>query len=133
MTAGTHCQQHHGHVTHTASNSMAISHIQGLVRVDGTAYRILGGSSDTSDLSVMQQLGPPLVLPTATIYNFSNAAVAITLTFLSPMVAEDLSSSTPLTYIIWDIVSVDGKTHAVEIYFDFDAELCVNSLDEFVK
>ena len=104
-----------------------------MVRVDGEAFRIMGGASSGSDaVPPMPQIGRPLVLPTSTIYNFSNKKVSITLTFLSPMKAEELDTITPLTFLIWDVASVDGAAHSVQLYFDYDAELCVNELTETV-
>ena len=101
--------------------------------MDGQAYRILGGNSTGSEqIPAMPQLAPPLVLPTSTVYNFSDGRILIALTFLSPMKAEDITTMVPLTYVIWDVYPLDGKDHRVQLYFDFDAELCVNDVKERV-
>ena len=54
------------------------------------------------------------ILPTLLIYNFKNDAVQVTLTFLTPALPDELDVlSWPLTYLTWDVHSVDGKDHVV--------------------
>jgi len=95
-----------------------------MVRIDGKPYRVMG----TSPGSV-----PPLpqtgltVLPTRTIYTFEGAGVALTLTFMTAALPEDIEIlSRPVTYLTYEFRSTDNKKHDVAVYFDASAELTVN-------
>jgi hypothetical protein len=106
------------------------------VRVDGTTYRLMG---DDPNRTREDLKSPPLpqtelrLLPTRTIYRFAGAGVQVTLTFLTPALPNDLEIlSRPVTYLVWDVVSNDGRPHAVSLYCDASAELAVNTNDQVV-
>lgn len=102
--------------------------LHSLVRVDGTAWRIMG--DEPRDIQAMPQSGLQ-VLPTRTIYDFEASGVHLTLTFLTPMLPSDLDLvSWPVTYLSWKVRSVDGKAHQVSIEYDNTAQLVVNTEDE---
>ncbi len=95
-----------------------------LVRVDGKTYRVLGASPATIPALEQKSL---TVLPTRTIYTFAGAGVALTLTFMTPSLPEDIDIlSRPVTYVTYDFKATDGKTHEVSLYFDASGELAVN-------
>ena len=90
-----------------------------LVRVDGVAYRVMGAQPD--DIPAIEQTALS-VLPTRTVYTFQTAGVALTLTFLTPALPDDLDIlSRPVTYLTFALQAVDGKTHDVQFYFDASA------------
>ncbi|MGQ9605756.1 MAG: glutaminase domain-containing protein [Thermogutta sp.] len=96
----------------------------GMVRVDGTTFQIMGRPS--TDIPAMRQTGLR-VLPTRTIYEFEGGGVRVGLTFFSPVLPRDLDTlSRPVTYIVWEVRSIDGLTHAVQVYFDNTAEPVVH-------
>ncbi len=95
-----------------------------LVRVDGKAYRLMG--TEPRRLPALEQTGIE-VLPTRSIYRFSGSGVKLELTFLNPMLPQDLELvSQPVTYLIWQVQSTDSKQHRVETYFDASALITVN-------
>ncbi|HKF53558.1 MAG TPA: DUF4965 domain-containing protein, partial [Candidatus Acidoferrales bacterium] len=99
-----------------------------LVRVDGKSYRIMG--DEPSDTTPATQLNLR-VLPTRTIYDFRASSIFVRLTFLAPDLPQQIDAlSRPATCLIWDVHSLDGKRHNVEIYFDSSAELVVNTPNE---
>ena len=101
-----------------------------LIRIDGTSYRLMG--DDPSSLPAFPQTGLQ-VLPTRSIYDFDNGHVHVTMTFMTPALASDLSAiSLPVSYINWDVRSVDGQTHSVQVYDSVSSELAVNTTDEQV-
>lgn len=101
-----------------------------IIRIDGTAYRIMGNSP--SNLTPLKQTGLK-VFPTRTIYEFVNQSVKVDLTFTSPLLASNLDIlSRPVTYIAWNVKSADGKEHNVQLYFDCGSELAVNTSDQSV-
>ena len=73
------------------------------------------------------------VLPTRSIYDFDDGHVHVTLTFLTPALPDDLEVlARPLTYLTWEVRSVDGDTHAVSVYESTSSLLAVNTPDQNV-
>ena len=102
-----------------------------LVRVDGTAYRLMGASPQT--IAALKQMSVK-VLPTRTVYKFAGHGVGVTLTFTTPAIPGDLALlSRPTTYVNCAVTSLDGKKHEVEFYFDAGGELVTNRLDQKVQ
>lgn len=96
-----------------------------VVRIDGTAYRIMG--DEPKALPALAQTGLR-ILPTTVTYTFEGAGVRVSLEFMNPLLPDDLMVfSRPVTYLTWQAASVDGKKHEVQIYYDNTAELAVNN------
>ncbi len=96
-----------------------------MVSIDGSSYRLLGMYPD--DVPAMDG-GTVRMTPTSTTYDFAGAGITLSMTFLSPLLPDSLTLlSRPLTYITWTAQSTDGKRHAVKVYFEHTAELCLNS------
>src|ERR1700744_5878088 len=91
----------------------------GLVRIDGKTFRFLGDARDTPALKQVSRA----IWPTRTIYDFEDAGIHLTLTFFTPALPEDLDVlSRPVTYVSWDVRSIDGQPHATSLYFDASAQ-----------
>lgn len=104
--------------------------MQSLIRVDGHSYRIMG--DEPRDVTPARQLILH-VFPTRTIYDFDAGNILVRLTFLTPDLPQQIDLlSRPVTYLTWEVHSLDGKQHQVELYFDNTAELVVNTPDEAV-
>src|SRR5437763_2466151 len=101
-----------------------------LIRIDGKAFRLMG--SEPKDVPAMPQVGLR-VWPTRSVYDFDDGHVRVTLTFMTAALADDLDAlSRPLSYITWQVRSVDGAEHAVSIYDGTSSQLVVNSPDQKV-
>ena len=101
-----------------------------LIRIDGHTYRLMGTSP--SALSAMKQTSLE-VTPTRSLYEFEEAGVHVSLTFLEPALPSDLDVySWPLSYITWDVRSTDGRKHKIELYDSTSSQLAVNKPDEVV-
>ena len=95
-----------------------------LVRIDGKAYRVMGASPATLPALEQRTLS---VLPTRTVCGFEGAGVALTLTFMTAALPDDIEIlSRPVTYVIYEVRSIDGKSHEVAVYFDASPEIAVN-------
>jgi hypothetical protein len=95
-----------------------------LVRIDGKAYRVMGASPASVPALEQKSL---TVTPTRSIYTFEGAGVALTLTFLTPALPEDIDIlSRPVTYVTYEFRSTDGKQHEAALYLDASAEITVN-------
>jgi hypothetical protein len=95
-----------------------------LIRIDGKTYRLMG--VEPKEAPPLPQVGLQ-VSPTRTIYDFEDKSVHVALTFTTPALPDDLDVlARPLTYLTWDVHSVDGRDHAVSVYFSDGADLAVN-------
>src|SRR5664279_1032212 len=102
----------------------------GLVRIDGASYRIMG--AEPREVPALPQSAVK-VTPTHTIYTFSGAGVEVKLTFFTPAFVQDLDLlSRPVTYLRWDVKSVDSAGHEVAVCLDVDPRIAVNSDDQEV-
>jgi len=95
-----------------------------LIRIDGKSYRLMG--AQPAGLPAFNQVSLK-VLPTRSIYEFEAAGVHVTLTFMTAALPSDLDVfSRPLSYLTWDVRSVDGATHQISIYDSTSSLLAVN-------
>ena len=95
----------------------------GLARVDGHSLCWLG---DVRNVERMTQTART-VTPTRTTYTFEAHGVALTATFTTPALLDDLDLlSRPVTYLDWTVAATDGKTHDVAVELDLSGDLCVN-------
>ncbi|MBI5685959.1 MAG: DUF4965 domain-containing protein [Verrucomicrobia bacterium] len=100
------------------------------VSIDGKHFRVIG--NEPGDVPVLDQKSLT-VLPTRTIYTFEGAGVALTLTFMTSALPDDLDIlSRPVTYLTYEFRAMDGKEHNVLLAFDATAELAVNTPNEEV-
>jgi hypothetical protein len=105
--------------------------LSSLVRIDERPFRILG--TQPADVPALPQIDRQ-VLPTRTICTFEGQGVRLTLTFLTPALPEDLELlSRPVSYITWEVQSMDGKPHAVKVYFDVSSEVAINDPSQEVQ
>ncbi len=103
--------------------------LTGLVRVDGVTYRFLGGDRAYPALSTSSLT----VTPTSTVAVEANDAIELTITFLNPLLPQDLDLlSRPVTYLSWSCRSRDGKPHDVSLYLDATGALATNDATQFV-
>src|SRR5258706_10997455 len=102
-----------------------------LIRIDGGTHRLMG--SEPKDVAAMPQVSVK-VLPTRSMYDFDDSHVHVTLTFMTPVLPDDLDLlSRPVTYLTWQVRSVDGAAHSVSIYDSTSAQLAVNAPQQKVE
>ncbi|MEI7729862.1 MAG: DUF4965 domain-containing protein [Verrucomicrobiota bacterium] len=98
--------------------------LSSVVNIDSKPYRVLGGAPRR--LPALEQTSLT-VLPTRSIYTFEGAGIALTLTFMTPALPEDIDIlSRPVTYVTYEFKATDGKNHKVDFQFSASAELTVN-------
>jgi hypothetical protein len=67
------------------------------------------------------------VSATQTLYQFTAGAIDLDLRFTSPLLMDNLNVlSRPVSYIQYRIVSHDGKSHDVQVYFGASSRIAVN-------
>ncbi|MFN2976580.1 glutaminase family protein [Terriglobus aquaticus] len=93
-----------------------------LLRIDGKVYRVMGRGPGQPLQQTARQ-----VTALHTIYRFTGAGVAVTLTFFTPAFTDDLDvMSRPVTYLTWTVASTDGASHKVEAVLDASADLATS-------
>ncbi|MCX6325503.1 MAG: DUF4965 domain-containing protein [Bacteroidia bacterium] len=99
--------------------------IRSMVRIDGKIYRLMGKSPGF--VPAAQSTRAELT-PTQTVFSFLQDGIEIKLSFLSPLLVEDLDLVTrPLSYVNWNFSSKDKKAHSVEIYFEISGLATVDT------
>ena len=101
--------------------------LSAMVRVDNQTFRLMGRQPEES--ASLPQTGVQ-VMPTRTIYTFANEQVRVQMTFLTPALPNDMEVlARPVTYITYEVRSLDGRNHNVQLYVDAGADLTVNNAD----
>ena len=104
--------------------------LDSIIRIDAQSYRLMG--NEPKSVPPLEQTSVE-VLPTRTIYNFEGADVHVTLTFLTPALPNDIDVlSRPLTYLTWDVKSLDGKPHQVSVLFSASGQIPVDNVQQQV-
>jgi hypothetical protein len=106
----------HGHV------DFSIKAMTGIAHIDGMAYVFMGDPGNIGSTQTMMQTNLT-VTPTKSIFTLQGGGVTLTVTFLSPVEADDIQKlSVPLSYILAEVQSNDGQAHDVSLYFDISGE-----------
>lgn len=107
----------------------------GLIKVDGTLLRFLGSTNrgeswfNFRQPSGMRQTAVD-VFPTRTRYVFEDRGVRLEVTFLTPLLTDDLDLlSRPFSYVNFAIASIDGGSHRCEIYFEASPGIAAGNED----
>ena len=100
-----------------------------LVRIDDAAYRLLGPECPQGATPALPQLGFARVYASSTVASFAGAGSELNLTFTQPIFGDGdaRGEGLPLSYIVFDARSADGKPHSVQAYFDATAQLANNA------
>jgi len=102
--------------------------LNGLVRIDGKAYRYLGDADRA--IPALEEVHRKIT-PTRTIVELRNPEVEFSITFLTPLFPDDLKvMSRPVTYLTWEVRSRDGREHDVQIYLDAGGTIATNDAGE---
>jgi hypothetical protein len=104
------------------------------VRVDGTPFLLMGDSSAQGAPAPATQLSVT-VFALRTLYQFNvGGLVQLNLTFTSPLITTNYDLySRPAHYITYDVATLDGNTHLVQLYFDMTATIVVRVPDQLVS
>src|SRR3954453_19903310 len=90
--------------------------MSGMVRVDGKAYRFMGGADVVNDAAEQVAL---TVRATSSEYQFNAGPGRLRGTFLSPSVMDELDVlSRPASYVTIEASASDGREHDVQAYVD---------------
>lgn len=105
--------------------------LNSLIRVDGKSYRLMG--VEPKVVPALPQVGLR-VLPTRSIYEFDNGHIHVTMTFMTAALPNDLNAlARPLSYVTWNVRSVDGGAHTVSLYDSVSSALAVNTPNQAVE
>ena len=102
--------------------------VTGLIRVDGKVLRFLGGPARwLAQTPVLPQTAQQLT-PTRTLCSFAGEGIELNLTFLTPALAGDMETlARPVTYLVFELRSTDGRPHKVRVYVDATSHVAVDT------
>lgn len=105
--------------------------LTGLIRIDGETFRVIGDMPEA--VPALPQVSTR-VLPTRTLCTFQNEKIKLVLMFVTPAIPSDIPLlSTPITYVTWDVSSVDGQAHDVTAFFGANADLARHERQQEVR
>lgn len=94
--------------------------LRGVITVDGVRYRFLGRPTCKTMPLISSR-----VTPLSTVYTFCAAGVQLTLSFTSALLPDDLDIlSTPISFISYDVICVDGQDHDITVEMWAFADFC---------
>lgn len=94
--------------------------LRGVITVDGVRYRFLGRPTCKTMPLISSR-----VTPLSTVYTFCAAGVQLTLSFTSALLPDDLDIlSTPISFISYDVICVDGQDHDITVELWAFADFC---------
>lgn len=117
----------------------------GVVKIDGDIYRFMGNtesegkgkkSSDTMipKETLFNRTATQIsanVQPMQTYYQFNCGPVKLELIFTAPLFLDNLELlSRPVNYMTYRLISIDGKKHHVEFYFEASPQWALNTPDQ---
>ncbi|KAF8497594.1 hypothetical protein F5888DRAFT_301200 [Russula emetica] len=93
-----------------------------LVRVDGLTYSFLGDVLPTLQNGTVNVTNT-VMTPTQTVVTAQAGPMMVNLTFLNPIEPQDwVKQSIPFSYMAFTATSMDGASHAVQVYSDVSGE-----------
>lgn len=105
----------------------------GIARIDNKNYRFLGVANRGSQSIPALDQKSLVVTPTRTVAVMTSPEVQIRLEFMAPLLPQDMElMSRPVTYLRWEVKSLDGRQHDVTLYLDASGTLAVNDPGEQV-
>ncbi|MEC0127696.1 glutaminase family protein [Paenibacillus pabuli] len=127
----------HLYEDHTRHWTNKTNGIVGLAVIDGKLRRFMGkvGSEERTAVQEPEVLVQTnlTVQPVTTRYTFQGEGIELNVQFTTPLLLDDLDLlSRPVTYLNFQVKSIDGASHQVKIYVDVTGEWCVNTTDQHV-
>lgn len=94
----------------------------GYIRIDGTYRRFLGKGHVSDEYLWQTDLD---VTPFFTTYTLECEQIRLKVTFWTPLFLDDFYLlSLPVSFIEYEIDSIDGKEHEIEVHFSLHEEFC---------
>ncbi|MDQ0720075.1 hypothetical protein QF049_001336 [Paenibacillus sp. W4I10] len=127
----------HLYEDHTRHWTNKTNGIVGLAVIDGKLRRFMGkvGSEERTAVQEPEVLVQTnlTVQPVTTRYTFQGEGIELHVQFTTPLLLDDLDLlSRPVTYLNFQVKSIDGASHQVKIYVDVTGEWCVNTSDQHI-
>lgn len=99
--------------------------------VDFGLFREVGDGPVFAQTAVQDRVA---MSPTHTQYRFTCGPVSLEVRFVSPLLPENLNLlSRPVSYVTYEVVANDGKSHDVQIYFEMTPQWAVDHTNQEVE
>lgn len=116
----------------------ALHPMTGIITIDGIPKIFMGRfrhnpNSCPLDFELIEQREVK-VTPLKTTYLFADTSIELEVSFMTPLIPNDLKlMSRPVSYISYNIKTIDSKQHRCSVYIDVSALLSVNKVGESVR
>ena len=105
--------------------------ITGTIAIDGELFQIIGKLQPDNNRYVTEFPALPQVdvsvKAMTTVYTYENEKIRLELSFMSPLLLDDLKLlSRPVSYISYKITVLDGKEHEIELFIGVSCEMAVH-------
>jgi hypothetical protein len=103
--------------------------LTGLLRIDGKTVRWMGSSPRGHGIKPLEAIEQKsiTITPLHSVYVFEGAGVQLTVDFFTPLLPHNLDVlSRPVTYLSWQLISIDKKPHSASILLDIDPAIAVD-------
>lgn len=96
--------------------------LEGVVSIDGKKYVFMGAVKAGEDYLIQEEVR---VEPLTTCYRFFGGGIRLELRFTTPLLLYKTAvASRPVTYVSYEIVSMDGRPHQLQLLMEATSELC---------
>lgn len=106
--------------------------ITGSIAIDGEVFQFIGKLQPDNirymtEFPAMKQVDVTIKAMT-TVYTFETDKVRLELSFMSPLLLDDLKLlSRPISYISYKLTALDGKDHKIHLFFGLSCEMAVDN------
>lgn len=112
--------------------------ITGSIAIDGEVFQFIGKLQPDNHRYVTEFPALPQVNVTVkamtTVYTFENEKIRMELSFMSPLLMDDLKLlSRPISYISYKLTALDGKAHAIQLFVGVSCEMAVDNGSQRVE
>ncbi len=105
--------------------------LTGTIAIDGEVFQFMGKLQPDNRRHITEYPTLPQVDVTVkaltTVYTFENEKIRLELSFMSPLLMDDLKLlSRPITYITYKLTALDGQAHDIYLFNGVSCEMAVN-------
>ncbi len=103
----------------------------GTIAIDGEVFQFMGKLQPDNHRYITEYPALPQVDVTVkaltTVYTFENETIRLELSFMTPLLMDDLKLlSRPISYITYKVTALDGKAHDIRLFTGISCEMAVN-------
>lgn len=96
--------------------------LSGTIEIDGKTFRFMGKGRNAPIKQISRTVSPYI-----TYYEFADSKIKLSAEFYTPLIIDELRHlGSPVSFIDYTVISLDGNSHDVKITTSLGAEVCWN-------